>query len=404
MYQKIFIATFSHRANGKRTAVNGMIEPLLSYLLPKTKIITLLDGSHPGSSTTDTFIEEYKNKQLKKIYISFTSSIMRPILASQNTNKTQVIFKIRDLLTPIEVGFRTNKTYDLFIGLESIYTIGGLLLRSVGRVKKVVYYVSDYSPNRYKQKWFNTLYVFLDKYCAQHADYIWNVSPAMQDGRILAGLDPKKSAPAIHVPNALFSHQLIHKPLNKRVPYSLVYAGTLGPENGPDLAIKALAILKKKYPKIKLHIFGGSGTTSHYLEKLAKKLRVESSVIFHGFISDTQKISEAISNYLIGLAPYRMQKDSVRVYGDATKLRLYMGSGIPIITTPVPPLGKEVAKKGAAVIVSDNEKDLSYAIQNLFADKKAYASLKENATRYAKQNTWENTYKTAFSCMKPDVS
>ena len=52
----------------------------------------------------------------------------------------------------------------------------------------MVYYVSDYSPDRYRQKWFNDLYLWLDRQAAMHADIIWDVSPAMQPARVKAGL------------------------------------------------------------------------------------------------------------------------------------------------------------------------------------------------------------------------
>ncbi len=398
--QKIFIATFSHWEKGKRTSISGMIEPQLSFFLPKKITIDLLDGPHPGSSNVSTVIEHYKNGSLQSTSTSVISLMLSPLLWAQNKNATQMIFKLRDFTATLEWGFRAKKRYDIFIGLESIYTIAGIILRSLGIVNSVVYYVSDYSPTRYSQTWFNTLYTTMDKFCAKYTNYIWDVSPAIAQGRKKAGLNPKESAPVIIVPNALFPDQISHVPYNKLLAYSLVFAGTLGLENGPDIAIKAIAKLIKKYPNISLHIFGGNEEGKEdVLKNLSTALGLGKHVQFHGFVNNAEKLSKKIQRYMIGLAPYKRKKDSVRAYGDATKLRLYMGLGIPTITTDVPPLGKEIAKKGAAIIVKDNEVDFAKAIEKLF-EKDTYRKMRTMAVHFGENNTWENTYKNAFAQMR----
>jgi len=387
MSNKILIATFSVWDNNHRTAISGMVEPLLSYLLPRYKQVDLIDGLHPGSSSVLSKIEHYRDGSLKHTTTSLASRLLFPLLWLQNKSATQIVFKVRDFLTVLEWG------------IKSIYALAGILLRTFGIVKVVVYYVSDYSPRRYSQKWFNNLYVFLDKLCAKHANYIWDVSPAMQSGRKEAGLDLKESAPVIIVPNALFPKQISHSAYNTLIPHSLIFAGTLGLENGPDLAIKAVAKLVKQYPDITLHIFGGNeGGKETFLKQMSKELGIEQQVFFHGFVHNAEELSRKINRYMIGLAPYKRKKDSVRAYGDATKLRLYMGAGIPTITTAVPPLGKEIEKKGAALIVEDNENSLASAIIKLF-NKNLHQKMREEAVKFGKNNTWENTYGNALSQM-----
>lgn len=400
MYDKILIATFSLRLNNQRTAINGMIEPLLSFFLPKKCIIDLVDGYHPGSNNVISIIEQYKDGKLTHTTKSFISLILYPLLHFQNNNATQVFFKIRDFFSVLEWGIRAKTTYDLFIGLESIYTLAGIVLRKFGIVKTVVYYVSDYSPNRYPQVWFNNIYLALDRFCAKNADYIWDVSPAINPARIKAGLDPKQQAPVILVPNALFPNQITHVSEKEIKQHSLVYAGTLTYANGPDLTIEAMAYVLKKFPKATLHIFGSNGKDQARIKTLIQKYGMEKSVVFHGFITQVADITNAIKTYAIGLAPYIDTPGSHRRYGDATKLRLYMGAGIPVITTDVPPLGKIIFDFGAGVVTKDNPKSLAQNIIDLFSDKKRYLSMRKRAIEYAKNNTWEKTYDIALYFMK----
>jgi glycosyltransferase involved in cell wall biosynthesis len=401
MFKNICIATFAVWKKGERTSINGMIKPLLSYFSPRSKSVDLIDGPHPGSSTVISLFENYKNKIKIKTSKSYASCLLYPFLSLNNNNATHIAFKLRDILATIEFLIRSEKKYDLFIGLESIYTITGILFKKMGIIKTVVYYVSDYSPNRYKNKYFNRLYLLLDRYCCYNADYIWDVSPAMQPARICHGLNPKKSKPVIKVPNALFPEQISYLPQSKIQKNTLVYAGTLTSENGADIAILSMPHILKKFPKAILHIIGG-GSNEQKLKKLSQKLKLDKNIVFHGFITDVEKTSALCKKFMIGLAPYRKFKNSIRWYADATKIRLYFGAGLPVITTEVPPLGKDAVKKGAAIIVEDNPLDFAKAIVDILSNQKKYKRLRANAIAYAKNNTWENSYNSALLKMGLD--
>lgn len=394
---KILIATFSPWFKGKRLSLNGNVEPLLDFFVPKVEKTVLIDQPYPGSDILMSRIEVYeKGKKIKILSSSKLLYFLWPVLKIFNYHATHISFKIRDFLSVIDCGLREKTAFDFFIGLEAINALAGIMLRRIGRIKKVIYYVSDYSPNRYKQKWFNNLYVNLDRYCATHVDYIWDVSKAMQPARVKAGLDPRKSAPVFHVPNALYPAQIRSVPLNKIKPFTLVFMGTLGPENGPDLAIEALSLVLKKFSKTVLHIIGGDDENLRRLKNLAEKLELNDKIIFYGFISNREEISEKIRNFSLALAPYPAFEGSPRFYGDATKIRAYLAAGLPVITTHVPPLGKDAAQKGAAILVDDNAQALGKAIIKIFSEKKLYLKLRRQAIDYAKDNTWENEFSRGF--------
>jgi glycosyltransferase involved in cell wall biosynthesis len=396
----VLIATFSPWKNDKRLPINGNLEPMLDYFVPKVKRVVLIDQVYPGSDFVMPRIEVYENHSLQKIKrVSFWLYTLYPVLRLVNKGGTHLVFKLRDLLSVIDQGMQTHSPFAYFIGFEAINAIAGVFLRRIGKVKKVIYYVSDYSPNRYKQAWFNALYLLLDRYAVTHADVVWDVSPVMQPARIKAGLDQKKSAPVIVVPNALYPKQIAYTPIEQCQPYSLVFMGTLGIENGPDIAIKSMPAVLKKFPKATLHIVGG-GHDEVRLKQLVKKLHISDAVIFHGFISDREKVSEAIRNYMIALAPYCNIPGSARLYGDATKIRAYLAAGLPTITTKVPPLGKIAQKFGAAIVVNDTHDAISESVIKLFSDKEAYAAMKKKAIAFAKDNTWENEFDKAFDEME----
>ena len=399
---KILIGDFSMWQEGKRTSINGNIKALLEFFSPRSAQIDLVDGPHPGSDRVCSIIEIHQKGKLQKTRCAKSSYFLYPFLKFTNdVSKTQVTFKIRDVLATLEQGLFSGRKYQLFIGLESIYTFTGLILRKLGVVETVVYYISDYAPNRYSQKWFNELYLWLDRFCAMHADFIWDVSKAMHPARIKAGLNPKRSAPELHVPNALFPQQIEYYPLNKLNKKMILFSGSLGIDNGPDLAIKALPIILKAAPGAELHFTGGNiPEHENRLKKLVKKMKLEKHVAFHGFIQNVDEFFRLTRGAYIGLAPYVVMKKSVRWYADSVKIRAYLAAGLPVITTRVPPLGKEVAEAGAALMVEDNPKAVAGGIIKLLRDKKLYQNTRRAAIKYIKNNTWENVFSKALQQMK----
>ncbi len=395
---KVIFATFSMWANGHRMPTNGNLEPLRNFLIPRVAKLTLIDQPHPGSDTVMPKIEEYTGRKTKFLrhFPSWWVRLLSPLLKLSNENKTQIIFKIRDFLSIIDWVNRNKTIYDYFIGIESVNTLAGLALRKFGRVSRVIYYVLDYSPNRYKKE-LNKIYLALDRFCATHADYIWDVSKAIQPARISAGLDQKKSALVIHVPIGVYPNQIKLAPVKDIQPYSLVFLGTLGEENGPDLAIEMMPIILKKYPRASLHIIGGGESNLKRLKALTTSLGLAKVIFFHGFVLENSDMAKILSRCYVAIAPYRTFTGSIRQYGDASKMRSYAAAGLPIVTTTVPPLGKDLQKLGGAIIAPDNKKGFAKSVISLLSNPHLYAKMRKQVIKFAQNNTWDNEFSKAFS-------
>lgn len=398
---RILIATFSPWKNGKRSPTNGMVEPLVDYFSKRYSDVYLLDQPHPGSDIVLPRIEIYKNGKFKKLeQSSFIVSALSPILAAQNVSATQISFKLRDFLSVVDTGLKTGKKIDLVIGFESVNALAGIFLRKIGRVKKVVYYVSDFSPKRYKSKLFNNFYLYLDRVAAMNADATWNVSEAMPKARKKLGYNMEKISPQILAPNAFFKDQIKYLPVNKTRPYSIIYAGTLGLENGPDYAISMMPKILKKFPSATLTIAGGGRPEDEKLLKdLIVKLHLEKHIDFVGFVPTNDELYSIVRKHRLLIAPYKAIKESVRWYADAVKIRMSLACGLPVVTTQVPPNGKLAENAGAGVVTKDNPNDLANEVIKIFSNQKQYLKMRESAIAAAKENTWENSYSNALRKM-----
>lgn len=401
-FQAVLIATFSPWKDGRRLPTNGMVEPFVDYFSKISEEFVLIDQPHPGSDILMPRIEIYKNgKQTEIVKNSFWLSWLKPILSLTNVHKTQISFKLRDFLSIIDFAIRSKSKFNLFIGFESVNALAGAVLKKMGKIDKVVYYVSDFSPHRYKQNWFNKLYLWLDKLAATYADATWNVSLAIPEARKKLGYNMKKLSPQLFAPNAFFKNEIKSLPFEKTKPYSLIYAGTLGLENGPDLAIESMPGVLAKFPKASLTIAGGGRKEDEiFLKELIQKLKLEKNVNFVGLIPTNKELFGLVREHWLSIAPYKAILNSVRWYADAVKIRMSLACGLPIITTQVPPNGKLAKDAGAGVITKDNSKDLSKAIINIFSNKKLYLKMRNAAILAAKKNTWENSYTNALRKMK----
>ena len=394
----VLFATFSLWSSGQRMPTNGNLEPLRDYLVPRVRRLVLIDQPHPGSDRTMPTIEEYVSRAQKpnRFHSSRWLYLIEWLLVVTNSNKTNLFFKVRDFLSVTDWVLRDKSRYNYFVGMESINTLAGIVLKKIGLVDEVIYYVLDYSPNRFSPL-LNKAYLALDRWCLTHSDYVWDVSRAIQPARIIMGLDNSKCAPVIHVPIGIYPGQLMNAPVKRRWPKSLCYMGTLTYEQGPDLAVKAMPLILKRYPGAKLHIVGGGQENLNRLKKLTSDLRLTKSVKFYGFVPKNDDMASILSRCMVGVAPYRNIPGSIRQYADASKLRSYAAAALPIVTTQVPPLGTELSLTGGAVIVPDTPKNVADAVMKLFSDRLVYDKMREALINFARENTWENEFDKAFA-------
>lgn len=398
----VFIATFSHYEKGKRLPTNGMVEPLLSFFLPKVRTVLLLDQPHLVSDTINPIVEVYRREELKrKFYIpGFLYFPIYLLCRMPSKSSTRISYKLRDFFSVLFVALTRKERFDFFIGLESINTFAGIFLRMIGRVNTVIYYVSDYSPARFGKTLFNTLYLWLDQFCVKHADFTWDVSPAMKEARIKEGILQKDSKKILHVPNGLFDSQIDPLPISKRIPESIAYMGLLNRDQGIDLALKAFKLVHEKKPDAKFHIIGGANRGSKLLTEMIKDLDIEESVIFHGFVPPNEKMSSIIGKCYIGIAAYKANINPRNRYGDSGKIRQYLGCGLPIVATTMQWYTRHAIEKGAGIGVAETPEDFAKAILKLFDDKELYKRCSEKAIELSKGNTWENNYSKAFLKMQ----
>ncbi|MBN1291348.1 MAG: glycosyltransferase [Candidatus Latescibacteria bacterium] len=307
-----------------------------------------------------------------------------------------LLFYIKDLIFSIYYVIRSGRKYDLYIGSDNLNTLAGLILRKIGRVRRVVYYVIDFSPVRFPGRFLNAVYQYINKLCCYHADVIWNVSEAMIAGRENIGIQKEKSAPQITVPLGCMFDSIHRKPLSEIDRFSIVYFGALRPEHGPGLILEALPEILKVYPEANV-VFAGGGELKNSLENRAETLGITDNVRFTGFLATDEDVYNVLIGCGLALATYPADDTTYKKYCDPGKVKIYLACGLPVLITDVPAVAREIKEKGAGVIVEHDPVKLAETVCGIFADEERYEHMRKRAVDMAAEYQWETIWERTFA-------
>ena len=265
------------------------------------------------------------------------------------------------------IGYFMNfRPIDVYIGIDPLNALAGIILKKRGRVEKAIFYTADYSPKRFGSPVLNQVYHWIDRYCVKHADEVWSVSTRICSVRRKMGLPDDKN---IFLPNVPPDNALAGKNA-KHDKYELITTGIIDRQLDFEGAIQAVAELAEEFPLLHLTIIG-NGPEELALKMRAKELGVEKKVKFTGRLT-LEKALEAQSGAGIGLALYTGIW-GFNEYGDSTKCREYFNFGLPVISTDTHSTVEDIKKWDAGIVVRRNVSEYKDAIRLILSDYQEYS-------------------------------
>lgn len=292
------------------------------------------------------------------------------------------------------VKWASGMAFDLYVGGDNLLALPGLYLRSRGRVRNVVLYSIDFSPQRFKNPVMNKIYHGVDAFVSRRVDTIWNVSGAIErardkrDGR-------GSSAPQIVVPVGAHVARITRKPLAQASQAQIAFMGVLLEKQGVQLAIEALPLIQAKVPTATLLILG-DGPYANHLKSLALAYGVQNSVQFTGFIESHKEIEDRLANSAVGLAPYVPDETSFTRFADPGKLKNYLACGLPIILTDVPEFAQTIVSRGAGTIVPYRADALAAAVVSYLTSPASLDEARISAGKLAQEFEWDRIFDDAL--------
>lgn len=158
------------------------------------------------------------------------------------------------------------------------------------------------------------------------------------------------------------------------------YAMGMSDKKGYPDAIKALAIVKEKYPNVRLNLVGGSSKEEkEALEKMVADLHLESNVTFTPFFEKQEDLFQHLQKSRFALLPCKM--DSV-----ASTIRQAMHYELPVIcykTEGTPKLNQD--KECVLIAENGNIEELASKMIQLLSDQEKEVEVRQNAKEYSRR-------------------
>lgn len=201
-------------------------------------------------------------------------------------------------------------------------------------------------------------------------------------------------APISIVPIGIYYQPLDQIPEKETDP-TLIYVGRLRKSKRIHHIIKALDIVKRKIPNIRLWIIGAGGKTSYIkkLHKLMEKYNLKNNIKFCGFMNEPAKLDLIKHSHAIIVTSAKEGWGLVVTEANAL--------GTPAITYNVSGLKDSVRDKHTGILTKENNSQaLSVAILNLLENENLYHRLAINALEWSKKFSWQNSAQESLKVLE----
>jgi glycosyltransferase involved in cell wall biosynthesis len=239
-----------------------------------------------------------------------------------------------------------GQSTDVIIANANSMALTALLLRTIGKTRKVVCLVGDYFPpkGKFPVRVYRHISGFLTRWLVKHADEVWSLSPRI----------PTIKANPRHFMVPLYIES-VHAAANSRT--EIGYIG----HPSPDHALDILFAICRKH-QLRLNVIGHSP----YLQSI--KQFAPPDTVFYGEMTDYAKINQIFSRCFCGYAVYRNTgPHNYSYYGFPSKTLRFFASDVPVITTDTTHFMQDISKYGIGQVVEPVPEQIEKAVLDLKA-------------------------------------
>lgn len=377
--------------------LNHRSRHMAAYLQQRFKHIDLVGFdnfySGTGSSTAHPWHKARKgisNLVHSRVRISVDGSARRIVIRNLFA-PPPINLLVRDLWRYANLCRAVTPPYDVAIFGHAENAWMARLLKSSGRVQRLIYDDWDYLPGWERNRLSMRLMAGRERLCVREADAVITVNALLGQLRIQQG-----AKQVLVVPNG------VNLPLFARArekishPPTLIYMGTLSPLWGIDLAIKAMPALLDSIPNIRLLIVGAGPTEADLraLKTLSHALDVTERVSFLGHL-EYEALPAVLGEADIGIAT-SLPRSQFRRYASPLKLIEYMAAGLPVIATRVGQTEITMEQAGAGILIDRSVEEFVAAAVRLLSDQKLYEHCAQSAITYAADFDWDLLLEQAY--------
>ena len=217
------------------------------------------------------------------------------------------------------------------------------------------------------------------------ADFVTTCTEQMRERFVERGAPPAKIAVVL---NSFDEERFRPERIARAVPhgeaFTLICHGTIEPNYGLDLMVRAVGLLKERIPGLRLEIWG-DGTHRAEVEALTRELSLEDRVHFNGWVT-METLMPHLAAADAGVVAVR--RDAFRDVTLCTKMFDLVSLGKPVIISRTRAVEGYFGGECFEMFESGDERDLAEAIYRVYAEPERRVRLVRNATARNEPYRW----------------
>ncbi|MDD4026335.1 MAG: glycosyltransferase, partial [Kiritimatiellae bacterium] len=279
------VVIFSHYAT------TGAPDELRDWLL-KIKVKELVYVAFPFGSNKDSFIrvELYKRGELQGTHRSWFRWKMR-----------EPLNHVKDLLYAMYYAVHYARGAEVLAAGDNLLTMACVLTRWVTKIRCLVYFMLDYTPVRFRNRFLNETYYAVDRFSAYHADAVWPGASEVVTGRAKAGRLDERRVNWYAVPYGSHPQKECEQTESGRK--RIVYLGDVVRNKGAELFVPMACELKKLVPDFRFTVIGG-GKDLPALREEVRAAGLDDHFEICGFVDKIEDVVARLSGAGVAIAPY----------------------------------------------------------------------------------------------------
>ncbi len=226
---------------------------------------------------------------------------------------------------------------------------------------------------------------FLERISIRFADFVTTCTEQMRERFVERGAPAEKIAVVLNsFDDERFTPERYLGAAPENDGFTLICHGTIEPNYGLDLVVRAVDLLKDRIPGLRLEIWGG-GTHEPELKALTRELGLEDQVRFNGWVT-MEQLMPHLAAADAGVVAVR--RDAFRDVTLCTKMFDLVSLQKPVIISRTRAVDAYFGSECFQMFESGDERGLAEAIYAVYADPALRARLVRAATARGEPYRW----------------
>jgi len=293
---------------------------------------------------------------------------------------------------------RTGLRWEMIVCADGLCSNFALTLPKRRR-GRVAFWNLDFVPERrFRNGLKNWFYGKINMRAAFGVDEMWDHTPKMVEAKKeVLGLTPADYAMHRVVPQGIWARNVARFSYGDCPRNVVVFLGQLSEKQGLQFAIRAIREIVLSVPDFRLKVIG-EGAYRSTLDDLIADEGVGEHVEFTGLVADYDDVVKEVASGCLGIAPFARAADTFTKFGsDPGKLKVYLGCGLPVLTTDVPWSAEEIERRRCGFIITEDPHDIAEKVIRLMTDAELNDEFRRNAAAYAHDFDYETIFGAIFT-------